>query len=313
MYAGIELGGSKIVCRVVEEGVGVVAEERFGTSTPAAAIERLATCIERAVGKGDLRAIGVASFGPIVVDATSPHYGRLLTTPKAGWSEFDLRAALASRFQVPLAIDTDVNAAALAEQQAGAARGLRSVAYVTVGTGIGGGLAIEGCTLKGALHPEVGHMRLRRRAGDGHISTCAFHDDCAEGLAAGPAVVRRLDGRGALQEAPEVMQIVAGYLGDLAANLVLAWAPHQMVFGGGVMAAMGLLDQVRQAMRAAIGHYRVSGPSQADFLVPASLADAGLEGALLLARLAAGPEHGPSENPQGGRARGRRRARRVRQ
>jgi fructokinase len=214
----------------------------------------------------------------------------LLRTPKAGWADFDLRAGLARRFQVPLAIDTDVNAAALAEQQAGAARGSRSVAYVTVGTGIGGGLAIDGRTLRGALHPEVGHMRLRRRAGDRHISTCAFHDDCAEGLAAGPAVARRLGGRGSLPEAPEVMETVAGYLGDLAANLVLAWSPHRMVFGGGVMAAPGLIEKIRQAMRAAIGNYEVIGPSQSDFLVPASLSDAGLEGALLLARIA-GHDH----------------------
>jgi fructokinase len=237
-----------------------------------------------------LGAIGVAAFGPIVLDATSPQYGRLLTTPKAGWSEFDLRAALAKRFPVPLAIDTDVNAAALAEQQLGAARGLRSVAYITVGTGIGGGLAVDGATLQGALHPEIGHMRLRRRGGDRHVSTCAFHDDCAEGLVAGPAVVRRLGGRGTLEEAPEIMETVAGYLGDLTAYVVLAWAPHRIVFGGGVMSAKGLLEMLRQELRAAIGHYGVYGPSRADFLVPAGLADAGLEGALILARRAAGRE-----------------------
>ena len=288
LYAGIELGGTKIACRVVEDAAGVLAEERFGTSGPMEAIGRLAACLERAIGARPLRALGVASFGPIVVDETSPHYGRLLTTPKAGWSGFDLRAALASRFPVPLVIDTDVNAAALAEQRCGAARGLHTVAYVTVGTGIGGGLAIAGRTHRGALHPEVGHMRLRRRAGDRHISTCAFHDDCAEGLAAGPAVVRRLGGRAALRESAEVMDTVAGYLGDLAANLVLAWAPHRIVFGGGVMATTGLIEKVRRAMRLALGDYAVHGPAQADFLVPASLSDAGLEGALLLARSAAG-------------------------
>ncbi len=288
IYAGIELGGSKIVCRVVEERVGVLAEERFATAPPAVALERVGACIERALGPRSLGAIGVAAFGPIVLDTASPQYGRLLTTPKAGWSDFDLRAALATRFQVPLAIDTDVNAAALAEQQLGAARGLRSVAYVTVGTGIGGGLAVDGATLQGALHPEIGHMRLRRRAGDRHVSTCAFHDDCAEGLVAGPAVLRRLGGRGSLEEAPEIMETVAGYLGDLTAHVVLAWAPHRIVFGGGVMAATGLLESLRLALRTAIGHYGVYGPSQADFLVPAGLADAGLEGALILARRAAG-------------------------
>ncbi len=291
LYGGIELGGTKIACRVVEEGGAVRAEERFATSTPAGAIEHLTECLQRALGTRSLRALGVASFGPIVIDETSPHYGRLLQTPKPGWSGFDLRTALASRFPVPLVIDTDVNAAALAEQHSGAARGLHTVAYVTVGTGIGAGLAIEGRTHRGALHPEVGHVRLRRRAGDRHPSTCAFHDDCAEGLAAGPAVARRLGARGALQDAPEIMELVAGYLGDLAANLVLAWAPHRIIFGGGVMAATGLLERVREAMWAAIGDYGVLGPSQPDFLVPAGLSDAGLEGALLLARSAAAREH----------------------
>ena len=98
LYAGIELGGTKIACRVVEDAAGVVAEERFGTSIPMEAIDRLAACLERAIGARALRALGVASFGPIVVDDASPHYGRLLTTPKEGWSGFDLRAALASRF-----------------------------------------------------------------------------------------------------------------------------------------------------------------------------------------------------------------------
>ncbi len=288
IYAGIELGGTKIVCRVVDERAGILAEERFATALPAVALERIGACIERAIGPRSLGAIGVAAFGPIVLDATSPQYGRLLTTPKVGWSDFDLRTALAKRFHVPLAIDTDVNAAALAEQQQGAARGLRSVAYITVGTGIGGGLAVDGATLKGALHPEIGHMRLRRHASDRHVSTCIFHDDCAEGLVAGPAVFRRLGGRGTLEEAPEIMETVAGYLGDLTANVVLAWAPHRIVFGGGLMAAKGLLERLRQALRTAIGRYGVYGPSQADFLVLAGLADAGLEGALILARRAAG-------------------------
>jgi fructokinase len=294
IYAGIELGGTKIVCRVMDERAGILAEERFATAPPSLALERVAVCIKHALGPRKLGAIGVAAFGPIVLDAASSQYGRLLTTPKVGWSDFDLRAALAHRFHVPLAMDTDVNAAALAEQQLGAARGLRSVAYVTVGTGIGGGLAVDGGTLKGALHPEIGHMRLRRRAGDRHVSTCVFHDDCAEGLVAGPAVVRRLARRGSLEEAPEIMETVAGYLGDLTANLVLAWAPHRIVFGGGVMAATGLMHMLRQALRTAIGHYGVYGPSQPDFLVPAGLADAGLEGALILARRAAGHGAVPS-------------------
>ena len=166
-YAGVELGGTKILCRVIDDMGRVLANGRFVTSTPARAIDDLCGCI----GDGltplrRLDGLGVASFGPLVVDPLSSNYGRLLATPKAGWSDFDLRAALAPRLPAPTFFDTDVNAAALAEHLMGAGQGLRSMAYVTVGTGIGGGLSTDGVLLRGALHPEIGHIRLRRRAGD---------------------------------------------------------------------------------------------------------------------------------------------------
>ena len=285
-YAGIELGGTKVLCRVTDRAGSVLADARFATATPAQAIEDLATSIHAALGRRRLRAIGVASFGPLVVDPRSARYGQLLATPKPGWSGFDLRAALRERFAVPLAIETDVGAAALAEQSRGAGRGCASVAYVTVGTGIGGGLALEEQVFKGALHPEVGHLRLRRRSGDAHVSTCPFHEDCAEGLAAGPAVARRLGAGRTLEQAPE-LSLVGAYLGDLTANLLLAWSPQRIVFGGGLMAVPGLLAQVDTAMRAALGSYGAAVIADTGYLAAAQLSDAGLEGALILARRAA--------------------------
>ena len=285
-YAGIELGGTKVLCRVVDAEGAVLGAGRFATTTPAQAVADTVGCIRSGLRGRPLSALGVASFGPIIIDPNSPRYGRLLATSKAGWSDFDLRAALRKHFSVPLAIETDVNAAAVAEQACGAGRGLRSVAYVTVGTGIGGAVAIDGVALKGALHPEIGHMRLRRRSGDQLASTCPFHEDCAEGLVAGPAVSRRLGERGSLAQAPEVMALLGEYLGDLAANLVLAWSPNRIVLGGGVMQAPGLLDKIGEGLRAALGGYGAGIVVDSDYLAPARLSDSGLEGALLIARAA---------------------------
>lgn len=283
-YAGIELGGTKLLCRVTDGTGEVLADGRFATSTPAQALDDLTTGLRAALGRRQLRAIGVASFGPLVVDPHSAHYGQLLATPKPGWSGFDLHGALRQHFSVPLVIETDVGAAAIAEQARGAGRGLSCVAYVTVGTGIGGGLVLGQSLLKGALHPEVGHMRLRRRSGDAFMSTCRFHEDCAEGLASGPAVARRLPAGLSLEQSPQVLALVGDYLGDLAANLLLAWSPQRLVFGGGLLGVPGLLARIDASMRVALGSYGAGVIAGAGYVAPAQLAHPGLEGALILAQ-----------------------------
>jgi fructokinase len=186
---------------------------------------------------------------------------------------------------VPVAIDTDVNAAAIAEQRIGAGRGLASVAYVTVGTGIGAGLAIEGRSLKGALHAEAGHLPVIRLPGDNFTSVCSFHANCAEGLASGPAVRRRLGEGRDLADDPAMLELIADYLGQLAASLVMTWSPHRIVWGGGVVAASQLVPHIGRSLVAALGGYGV-GPvvTQPGFCAPALLENAGLEGAILMAR-----------------------------
>ena len=282
---GIETGGTKILCRVVDREGAVVADARFPTTTPDVASAQLIECIEGAAGV--VVGIGVASFGPVVVDPASPDYGQVLATPKPGWAGANLRRALAERFGAPAFLDTDVNCAAMAEAGEGAARGLSSVAYVTVGTGIGGGLVVDGRPLHGALHPEIGHLRLHRAAGDDAPSGCPFHTDCAEGLCAGPALARRLNG-GTLADDPQAFALVAGYLAELCASLTLAWSPECVVLGGGVMSTPGLLRAVQVALRDTAGDY---GPLQIarapDFLRPAALENAGLVGAMGLAKAAA--------------------------
>jgi fructokinase len=186
---------------------------------------------------------------------------------------------------VRVVIDTDVNAAARAEWQRGAGQDVRCLAYVTVGTGIGGGLVVDGRPLHGALHPEIGHIRLTRRDGDNVLSVCPFHENCAEGLAAGPAIERRLGFNRTLSNEPTTLDLVAGYLGDLAASLVLCWSPERIIWGGGVMATPGLLERLRGSLDQSLAGYGAGEAAFApDFCALPALVDSGLEGALLMAR-----------------------------
>ena len=285
-YAAVETGGTRILCRVIDEDGSVLAEAQWPTTTPEAALEAIVACITDALPDGiRLAGAGIAAFGPLIVDPGSAQRGLMLATTKPGWTGSNLRAALALRLGVPVAVDTDVNAAAIAEQRLGAGQGLPSVAYLTVGTGIGAGLATNGRALAGALHPEVGHIHLVRQPGDSFVSGCPYHADCAEGLAAGPAIGRRLGAGRTLADAPEVAALVADYLGQLIATLICAWSPHRVVLGGGVMNAPGLIPAIDVALRRSVGNYGVGAALEAaDFLVAAALPHAGLEGALLMAR-----------------------------
>ncbi|QDX24930.1 ROK family protein [Sphingomonas suaedae] len=283
IYLAIETGGTKLLARLVR-GNATLAEGRWPTTTPGEAIAALLAFVEGV----PVAAVGIAAFGPIVVDPAAANHGEVLATPKPGWTGANLRAALARQLGVSVTVDTDVNAAALAEAAIGAGRGCASVAYVTVGTGIGAGLARDGRTLGGALHPEMGHVPVLRVAGDDAPSSCPFHPSCVEGLAAGPAVQRRLNGA-ALQDQPETFAAVADYLGQLFATIVLAWSPHRIVAGGGVLGVPGLRARAAERMLAALGGYGVGAAAgSSEFIAAPALENAGLEGALLLARRALG-------------------------
>jgi fructokinase len=285
LIAGIETGGTKILARISDLEGKVVANGRWATGSADTAFGELVEFLGREAGEGKLAAIGMAAFGPVITDPASPDYGQVQPTPKPGWSGANLRAKLEVRFGIPVDIDSDVNAAAIAEQAIGAGKGLPSVAYVTVGTGIGAGLAINGHSLRGVMHPEGGHLPIIRRPDDGMPSVCRFHESCAEGLVSGPALNRRLGEGRKLSEDPAVTDLAANYLGQLAASLARAWSPHRIVWGGGAIAEASLTPLIEKAMSAAINGYGV-GPAvvQPGFCAPAALADAGLEGALMIAR-----------------------------
>ena len=235
-------------------------------------------------GRG-LTALGVASFGPIGLDPSGPDYGRLLATPKPGWAGFDLRGALLGSFPCRwCSTPTSMRRRSPSRQAAPAAAWAR-VAYVTVGTGIGAGLALEGRTLRGALHPEAGHLRLRRRAGDDAPSSCPVSRGLCGRPGLGPGRCAPPRGRGAhWPMTRRAFALVAAYLGELAASLVLTWSPHRIVLGGGVMAAEGLRRAVAGAMQGTLGDYLPGPARDPDYLAAPELTDAGLEGALMLAR-----------------------------
>ncbi len=298
VYAAIEAGGTKFVCAIGTADGALIERVRFPTRDPDNTLaEALAFFHGAAERHGRPRALGIGSFGPLELDPHSPHYGRLLRTPKLAWRDADLLAPLRA-LDIPIALDTDVNAAALAEATWGAGRDrdgrpLDCMVYVTVGTGIGGGAVLHGRTLRGLLHPELGHVHPRRHADDSAFAgICPHHGDCLEGLANGPAIVARLGHE--LGDAPEdhpIWAIEADYLGQLCAQLVLTLSPQRIVLGGGVMQHTRLFAPIRARTRHWLGGYIARDAVEGDieqYIVPPGLDDrSGILGALRLAMHAA--------------------------
>jgi fructokinase len=282
MIAGIELGGTKTVVAHGSADGHVAEEMRFPTTRPE---ETLATAIRWLSERGMPTAIGIAAFGPIGIVPGRENYGSVLATPKPGWAGFSLTGAFAQAFpEAALALDTDVNAAALAEAKLGAATGLDDVAYITIGTGIGGGILSGGRLIHGALHPEFGHLKLPRMPGDAFAGVCPFHGDCLEGLASGPAIAARWG-----QPAHELpahhpaWEMQAWYLAHGILALASIVSPSRVIVGGGVSQTAGLHERIhRQLMEIANGYFP---PILAEnYIVPPTLGqDAGISGALLLA------------------------------
>ena len=286
LFLAVETGGTKILARIADADGATVATLHRPTTTPDDAATSIAALVDQHVGGNDVLVAGaIAAFGPIIVDPAHPDHGSLLDTPKPGWGRTNLRAMLSDRLGIPIAVDTDVNMAAIAEQRLGAGHGLDPIAYVTVGTGIGGGLVTGGAALHGVLHPEVGHLPVLRSADDSAPCVCPFHANCVEGLAAGPAIAARIGAGRDLKDFPADVAVIGGYLGQLAAALVLAWSPRRIIWGGGLMRTPGLLDALRNGLARTLNGY-VAGPASddPDFCVAAMLDDAGLDGAMLVAR-----------------------------
>lgn len=291
IYAGIEAGGTKFVCAVGSDPVNIFAETTFPTTKPGETIARTIDFIKSSQQEfGPLKALGIASFGPIDVNPSSPMYGRITATPKPGWSNFDIVGALKGTFDLPAGFDTDVNGAALGEWRWGAARDLDTFIYLTIGTGIGGGGFINGSLMHGLVHPEMGHIRIPHDIEeDSFAGICPFHGDCFEGLANGPAMEQRW-GKPAKTLPPEHpgWALEAKYLGLALVNYICTLSPQRIIMGGGVMHQPHLLSIVRKNVQIFLNQYVIAPEILEridDYVVPPALGDrAGVLGAIALAR-----------------------------
>ncbi len=234
-------------------------------------------------GQPRTQAIGIASFGPLDLNEQSPNYGIITTTPKDGWANTDIVGSIANELKVPVAIDTDVNCAALAEQFYGAAKGLRNLVYMTVGTGIGIGCIIDNRTVHGTTHTEMGHMLIPHNTGDSFSGSCPFHRDCLEGLASGTPLQQRTGIVANELNDDSVWNLEAHYLAMGIVNIITFAMPEVIIIGGGVMNHPGLLEQVRQQVPELInGYLKIS--ELKDFIVSPHLGSlSGVSGALVLA------------------------------
>jgi fructokinase len=262
-------------------------------TTPVETLANVQAFFTGQITQRPLRAIGVASFGPLDLDEHSETYGYITTTPKPHWSNIDLVGPLRKAFGLPVGFDTDVNGAALGEYRWGAAQGLRDFLYLTVGAGIGGGGMLNGSLMHGLVHPEMGHMRVPHdHSADSFKGACPYHGDCLEGLASGPAIAART-GRPA-EELPgdhQVWQLVARYLAHGLANLILALSPQRIILGGGVMRRHHLFAMIRREVQALLNGYvphRTILEEINAYIVPPALGErAGVLGAVALAQMAA--------------------------
>ena len=291
LYGAVEAGGTKFVC-MVGTGPGDMREQaRFPTTTPAATLLETMTFFRSAKSRlGPLAAIGIASFGPVDLRPDSPTFGFITSTPKPGWANVDIVGTLRDALGVKVGFDTDVNAAALGERRWGAAQGLDTFLYLTIGTGIGGGGMVNGRLMHGLVHPEMGHVRIPHDLEtDPFAGTCPFHGDCLEGLASGPAMNARW-----LQPAEQLpadhpgWALEARYLALALVNFICTLSPERIVIGGGVMSSGRLFPLIRQQALELLGNY-VRAPQLLDgiddYIVPPWLGEhAGVLGALALAQ-----------------------------
>jgi fructokinase len=290
LYGAIEGGGTKFVCAIAEAPDRILERVTVPTADPRSTLDACVSffvAIENA--RGPIAAFGFGCFGPIELSPEARNFGRLLATPKPGWSGADVLAPLRAAFGAPNALDTDVGAAALAEWRLGAGRGLGSLAYVTVGTGIGGAVTPQERTRRRLMHAELGHLLAVRDPRDAaFVGVCPFHGSCIEGLASGPAIRARWGCD--LDELPgdhAGRPIIAGYLGQLAASIALVESVERIVFGGGVMSNGALLPLVSAAMLDYLNGYlaplRDTERAASYLSAPALGRDSGLVGAILLA------------------------------
>ena len=282
----LEAGGTKMVCAIGNEKGEIFEKISIPTKTPETTMPEMIQWFKAK----KIEALGIGCFGPIDPDKDSPTYGYITSTPKLAWKDYNIVGAFEEQLCCPVGFDTDVNGSALGEVTFGQAKGKKNIVYLTVGTGIGAGVYAEGKLLHGMLHPEAGHILMRRREDDHYEGKCPYHKTCLEGLAAGPAIEERWGKKGIeLQDRDEVWDLEAYYLAQALTVYILILAPQLIILGGGVMHQEQLFTRIRAYVKEMLnGYIKTKELEDIDhYIVPASLHDdQGIMGALELGRRA---------------------------
>ena len=293
LFGAIEGGGTKFVCAVGKADGQILVETRFPTITPDETLGRAIQFFqEQNQALGPLTSLGVACFGPLDPNPSSPTFGQILPTPKPGWTGTNVVGQLQAALGIPIGFDTDVNGAALGEARWGAAQGLSTFLYFTIGTGIGGGAMVEGKLLHGLIHPEMGHVLLPHdTARDPFPGICPFHGDCFEGLASGPALEKRWGQRAETLPADHpAWELEADYIAIAMEGFICAFSPQRIILGGGVPQQPQLIPLVQTKTLALLANYIQSKEvleNMDRYIVPPELGSrAGIAGALALAQQA---------------------------
>lgn len=280
MYGAIEAGGTKFVCAVGNNPLDIKEQATFPTETPEKTFQNVLDFFQSFT----LDALGVGSFGPIDIDPASSHYGYIKNTPKQAWKNVDFLGRLKQVYDIPIGWTTDVNAAALGESTVGAGRHKANVLYLTIGTGVGGGMVIESTFLGGKMHPEMGHIPIQPHPQDSFTGVCPYHKNCLEGMASGPTIKARTGVEGSkVEDAHEVWGFLAYYIAQALYNYTLTLRPDIIVLGGGVMANTSLLPKIKTELNQMLNQY-IDTPCLDEYLVTPGLSNkSGITGGLVLA------------------------------
>lgn len=283
IYGGIEAGGTKMICVIGDENGRILDRMQIPTKTPE---ETMPIMIDYFKDK-DIKALGIACFGPIDLNRDSKTYGYITSTPKLAWKNYDIVGAFKKELGVPIGFDTDVNGSLLGEITWGCAKGLTDALYLTIGTGVGGGVMAGGKLLHGMLHPELGHIKMAVADGDTYKGKCPYHGTCFEGMAAGPAIEDRW-GKKAVELADDdkVWDLESTYIAQALCTYILTLSPQIIILGGGVMHQEQLFPLIRKKVLEQLNGYVLT-KELADidnYIVPASLNDdQGIMGSIKLA------------------------------
>ncbi len=283
LYGALETGGTKMVCAVGNENGEILEQTSIPTLTPAETMPAVIAWFK----ERNIAALGIACFGPIDLHEDSATYGYITSTPKLAWADYPILPVLKEALGIPVGFDTDVNGSLLGEMTWGCAKGLTDAVYITIGTGIGGGVMTNGKLLHGMLHPELGHMMLAKHPDDPYQGKCPYHSTCFEGLAAGPAIEERWGKPGyELQDRPEVWELESYYIAQALSVYILTLSPQKIILGGGVMHQESLFPLIRQkTLQILNGYLQTKELKDIDsYIVPASLNDdQGIMGCIKLA------------------------------